>query len=163
MLSIYNNMSTPSEIKELMCSLGEERMALTNMIKQRIIDNIAFKGSNDEIQFIVEAELYKKVPLKIKDKEIGYSMSIFKNKETTVTFFELTGNNYVDEHYHDYVETILCTYGKIKMTFTDGSFNVLEPGDAIKIEVGKLHSAYIMENSGCIAVFRPKVPQTIIN
>lgn len=142
--------------------LSEERKKLKVSIKNKV-DTIKFLNRNpDNIEnnidvLIINTELYKKTPVIVNGVEVGYGMSVFQNKETTVTFFELTENIDFPQHFHEYVETIVCTYGKMRIVFTNGDIIHLESSDALKIQKGILHQVSILKNCGCIALFKPKL------
>lgn len=142
--------------------LSEERNKLKASIKNKV-DSIKFLNKNpNDINsnidvLIIDIELYKKTPVIFNGVNVGYGMSVFQNEETTVTFFELTENIDFPQHFHEYVETIVCTYGKMKIVFTNGDIIHLESGDALKIQKGILHQVSILKNCGCIALFKPKL------
>lgn len=138
-----------------------ERKLLVSSIKTKV-DNIKFLNKDLNTNAVIDiltlqTELYKKTPVIVNNVEVGYGMSVFQNEETTVTFFELNGNIDFPQHFHQHVETLVCTYGRLRISFTNGDIIHLESGDALKIQKEILHQVTIIEDCGCIALFKPKL------
>ena len=138
-------------------SLTEERSVITKKIKAKA-DKIHFRNDNIPDNNIVIISSYNdKTPIIYNNKFVGYTTSIFENNETTVTYFEFIEDVEFAEHYYDFVETLLCTYGSVIIKNKIDTDIVLTAGSSYKLYNNKLHTLSFLKNSGCICVLKPKV------